>query len=51
LQEWAAESLIDIASDVRHSTSRIKASLFITHTDAVRGFIVDVSTGLLEEVT
>jgi carbonic anhydrase len=50
LQEWAAESFIDIASDVRQSTLWIKASLSIPHTDAVRGFIVDVSTSLLEEV-
>jgi len=48
--EWAAESFIDIASDVRQSVARIKASPFIPHTDAVRGFIFDVATGLLEEV-
>jgi carbonic anhydrase len=48
--EWAAESFSDIASDVRQSISRIKASPFIPHTDAVRGFIFDVATGLLEEV-
>jgi carbonic anhydrase len=40
----------DIASDVRQSIARIKASPFIPHTDAVRGFIFDVATGLLEEV-
>jgi len=48
--EWAAESFSDIASDVLQSISRIKASSFIPHTDAVRGFIFDVATGLLEEV-
>jgi len=48
--EWAAESFNDIASDVRQSISRIKASPFIPHTDAVRGFIFDVATGILEEV-
>jgi len=48
--EWAAESFSDIASDVRQSISRIKASPFIPHTDAVRGFIFDVASGLLEEV-
>jgi carbonic anhydrase len=48
--EWAAESFSDIASDVRQSISRIKASFFIPHTDAVRGFIFDVASGLLEEV-
>jgi carbonic anhydrase len=48
--EWAAESFSDIASDVLQSISRIKASPFIPHTDAVRGFIFDVASGLLEEV-
>jgi carbonic anhydrase len=48
--EWAAESFSDIASDVRQSISRIKASPFIPHTDAVRGFIFNVASGLLEEV-
>jgi carbonic anhydrase len=48
--EWAAESFNDIASDVSQSIARIKASPFIPHTAAVRGFIFDVATGLLEEV-
>ena len=48
--EWAAESFSYIASDVLQSISRIKASSFIPHTDAVRGFIFDVASGLLEEV-
>ena len=47
--EWAAESFSDIASDVRQSIARIKASAVIPHTDAVRGFIFDVATGLAEE--
>jgi carbonic anhydrase len=48
--EWAAESFNNLASDVLQSISRIKASPFIPHTDAVRGFIVDVASGLLEKV-
>jgi carbonic anhydrase len=48
--EWAAEAFSDLATDVRQSIARIKASPFIPHTDAVRGFIFDVATGLLEEV-
>jgi len=48
--EWAAEAFNDLATDVRQSIARIKASPFIPHTDAVRGFIFDVATGLLEEV-
>ena len=47
---WAAESFSDIEADVRQSIARIKASPFIPHTDAVRGFIFDVATGKLGEV-
>ncbi|SBW22536.1 beta-class carbonic anhydrase [Protofrankia symbiont of Coriaria ruscifolia] len=48
--EWAAESFTDLAEDVHQSIARIKANPFIPHTDAVRGFIFDVATGLLTEV-
>jgi carbonic anhydrase len=47
---WAPESFSDIDVDVRQSIARIKASPFIPHTDAVRGFIFDVATGKLAEV-
>jgi carbonic anhydrase len=47
--EWAAESFTDLDRDVRQSIARIKASPFIPHTDAVRGFVFDVATGLLNE--
>jgi carbonic anhydrase len=49
--EWAAEAFADLDVDVRQSIKRIKKSPFIPHTDAVRGFIFDVATGLLHEVT
>jgi carbonic anhydrase len=49
--EWAAESFSDLESDVRQSIARIKASPFIPRKDAVRGFIYDVQTGRLGEVT
>jgi carbonic anhydrase len=48
---WAAEAFDDLAIDVRASISRIKQSPFIPHTDSVRGFVFDVSTGLLQEVS
>jgi carbonic anhydrase len=48
--EWAAESFTDLATDVRQSIARIKASPFIPHQDAVRGFVFDVATGRLDEV-
>lgn len=48
---WSAESFTNIEEDVRQSVARIKASRFIPHTGAVRGFIFDVATGKLNEVS
>jgi carbonic anhydrase len=48
---WAAESFSDLKEDVRQSIARIKASPFVPHTDAVRGFVFDVATGRLDEVS
>ena len=44
---WAAESFADLDDDVRQSIARIKASPFVPHTEAVRGFVYDVRTGKL----
>jgi carbonic anhydrase len=49
--EWAVEAFADLDVDVRQSIKRIRNSPFIPHTDAVRGFVFDVATGLLREVT
>ena len=49
--EWAAESFDDLDVDVKQSIARIKASPFIPHTDAVRGFVYDVKDGSLREMT
>jgi carbonic anhydrase len=46
---WAVEAFRDVASDVRHSMRRIKASFYLQHT-SVRGFVFDVATGRLTEV-
>jgi carbonic anhydrase len=48
---WSAESFTDLHEDVRQSIARIKASPFIPHKDAIRGFVFDVATGTLTEVT
>jgi carbonic anhydrase len=48
---WAAEAFADLDSDVRQSIARIKASPFLPHTDQVRGFVFDVTTGRLREVS
>ena len=49
--EWAAEAFNDLDEDVRQSIARIKASPFIPRKDAVRGFVYDVHTGRLREVS
>src|ERR687893_104851 len=41
----------DLEEDVRQSIKRIEASPFIPHKDSVRGFIYEVETGHLREVT
>ncbi|MBV9417544.1 MAG: carbonic anhydrase [Solirubrobacterales bacterium] len=49
--QWAAESFTDLDADVRQSIARIKSSPFIPRKDAVRGFVYEVETGRLREVT
>src|SRR6201989_681063 len=49
--EWAAEAFSNLDEDVRQSIARIKASPFIPRTGDVRGFVYDVATGKLREVT
>jgi carbonic anhydrase len=49
--EWAAEAFSDLDGDVRQSIARIKASPFVPHKDSVRGFVYEVETGRLREVT
>jgi len=48
---WSAEAFPDPDEDVRQSIARIKASPFIPHKDAIRGFVFDVATGKLNEVS
>jgi len=48
---WAAESFSDLDADVRQSIARIKASPFLPHTDSVRGFVYEVESGRLREVS
>ena len=48
---WSAEAFSDLDADVRQSIARIKASPFIPQKDSVRGFVFDVATGKLNEVT
>jgi len=48
---FALEAFPDLDQDVRQSIVRIKASPFIPRKDSVRGFVLDVRTGALREVT
>ncbi|WP_059009090.1 beta-class carbonic anhydrase [Streptomyces specialis] len=47
---WAVESFKDLDQDVRQSMARVRTSPFLPHTDDVRGFVFDVTTGLLREI-
>ena len=49
--EWAAEAFDDLEADVRQSIARIKASPFIPKKDQVRGFVYEVESGRIREVT
>jgi carbonic anhydrase len=48
---FALEAFPDPAQDVRQSIRRITASPFVPHRDSVRGFVYEVATGKLREVT
>lgn len=48
---FSMEAFSDLEEDVRQSMARIQASPFIPHKDAVRGFVYEVETGRLREVT
>ena len=48
---WAIEAFADPFVDVRQSMSRLQSSPFVRHKDHIRGFVYDVETGLLHEVS
>jgi carbonic anhydrase len=48
---FSMESFSDLEEDVRQSIGRIQASPFISHKESVRGFIYEVETGRLREVS
>ncbi len=49
--EWAVEAFDDLDEDVRQSIARIEASPFIPRKESIRGFVYEVETGRLREVT
>jgi carbonic anhydrase len=48
---WSAEAFSDLDADVRQSLRRIAADPFIPVKDSVRGFVYEVETGKLREVS
>ena len=48
---FALESFSDLDDDIRQSVARIQASPFVPRKDRVRGFVYEVETGKLREVT
>jgi carbonic anhydrase len=48
---FALEAFSDLERDIRQSIARIKASPFVANKDSVRGFVYDVASGRLQEVT
>lgn len=49
--DWQARSFRDLDQNVRDSIRRIKDSPFIPRTESVRGFVYEVESGRLREVT
>ena len=48
--DWPIGSFADPDEDVRSAIATLRASPFIEHDTAMRGFVYDVETGLLNEV-
>ena len=49
--EWSPGAFTDLDENLRASIARIKASRFIPHTGAVRGYVYEVESGRLREAT
>jgi carbonic anhydrase len=49
--EWRAHAFADLDQNVRESIDKIRNSPFVPRTDNVRGFVYEVETGALREVT
>ncbi len=49
--EFALESFGDLDADVRESIARIRANPFVPHKESVRGFVYEVESGRLREVS
>jgi carbonic anhydrase len=48
---WSAQAFPDLDGNVRESIDKIKSSPFIPNKDSIRGFVYEVETGKLREVS
>ena len=48
---WSLEAFTDAARDVIQSIQRLQLTPFIPHKEAISGFVYDVDTGRLEQVS
>jgi carbonic anhydrase len=49
--EWSAQTFSDVEQSVRDSIARLRESPFIPSKDSIRGFVYDVKTGELREIS
>ena len=49
--EWNSEAFADLEGNVRASIEMLKASPFIPNKDSIRGFVYEVETGRLREIS
>jgi carbonic anhydrase len=48
---WSANAFSDLEENLRDSLAGLRDNPFIPHKDSIRGFVYDVKTGALREVT
>jgi carbonic anhydrase len=48
---WPARASSDVEQSVRDSIARLRESPFISNKDSIRGFVLDVMTGELREIS
>lgn len=49
--EWRPRSFADVDADVAESVAALRSSPYLRGTHDIRGFVFDVATGLLREVS
>jgi carbonic anhydrase len=49
--DWRAQAFTDVEQDVREGIERIRQSPFVPRTESVRGFVYEVESGRLREVS